>query len=95
MGKNQPANAGDARDVGSTPGSGRSPEVGDGNPLWKIAWTEEPGRLQSMGSQRVRQTEGLSTHTHTHTHTHTYTHAHACTGNGQPHFLDKRLNESL
>ena len=22
---------------------------------WKIPWTEEPGRLQSMGSQRVRQ----------------------------------------
>jgi len=21
--------------------------------LWKIPWTEEPGRLQSMGSQRV------------------------------------------
>ena len=21
---------------------------------WKIPWTEEPGRLQSMGSQRVR-----------------------------------------
>ena len=21
---------------------------------WKISWTEEPGRLQSMGSQRVR-----------------------------------------
>ena len=21
---------------------------------WKIAWTEEPGRLQSMGSQNVR-----------------------------------------
>ena len=21
---------------------------------WKIAWMEEPGRLQSMGSQRVR-----------------------------------------
>ena len=20
---------------------------------WRIAWTEEPGRLQSMGSQRV------------------------------------------
>ena len=20
---------------------------------WKVAWTEEPGRLQSMGSQRV------------------------------------------
>ena len=89
MGKSQPANAGDARGVGSTPGSGRSPEVGDGNPFWKIAWTEEPGRLQSMGSQRVRQTEGLSKHARTHTHT------HACTGNGQPHFLEKRLNESL
>ena len=21
---------------------------------WKIPWTEEPGRLQSMGSQRVK-----------------------------------------
>ena len=21
---------------------------------WRISWTEEPGRLQSMGSQRVR-----------------------------------------
>ena len=24
---------------------------------WRIPWTEEPGGLQSMGSQRVRQTE--------------------------------------
>ena len=22
-------------------------------PAWKMPWTEEPGRLQSMGSQRV------------------------------------------
>ena len=22
-------------------------------PAWKIPWIEEPGRLQSMGSQRV------------------------------------------
>ena len=22
---------------------------------WRIPWTEEPGRLQSIGSQRVRQ----------------------------------------
>ena len=29
---------------------------------WKIPWIEEPGRLQSMGSQRVRQIEQL-THT--------------------------------
>ena len=25
---------------------------------WKIPWTEEPGRLQSMGSQRVRHDSG-------------------------------------
>ena len=31
--KNLPANAGDVRDEGSTPGSGRSPEGGHGNPL--------------------------------------------------------------
>ena len=44
-----------AGDPGSSPGLGRSPGEGNGNPLqsWKIPWTEEPGRLQSMGSQRV------------------------------------------
>ena len=31
--KNLPASAGDARDTGSIPGSGRSPEGGNGNPL--------------------------------------------------------------
>ena len=31
--KNPPANAGDARDVGLMPGSGRSPGVGNGNPF--------------------------------------------------------------
>ena len=31
--KNLPANAGDVKDVGSTPGLGRSPGVGSGNPL--------------------------------------------------------------
>ena len=28
---------------------------------WKSLWTEEPGRLQSMGLQRVATTEQLST----------------------------------
>ena len=41
-------------DLGSIPVSGRSPGEGNGNPLSilasKIPWTEEPGRLQSMGS---------------------------------------------
>ena len=48
-------NAGDAVLI---PGSGRYPGVGNGNPLqyscWRIPWTQEPGRLQTMGSQRVR-----------------------------------------
>ena len=52
--KNPPASAGDARDAGSIPGSGRS--LGGGNATyssilaWKIPWTEEPDRLPSMGS---------------------------------------------
>ena len=33
MVQNLPASAGDARDVGSIPGSGRSFRVGNGNPL--------------------------------------------------------------
>ena len=31
--KNLPANAGDVRDLGSIPGSGKSPGEGNGNPL--------------------------------------------------------------
>ena len=53
--KNPPANAGDAK-VGSIPGWGRSPGVGNGNLhrilAWKIPWTEEPGRLRSLVSQK-------------------------------------------
>ena len=33
MAKNLPANAGDAGDVGLLPGPGKSPAVGNGNPL--------------------------------------------------------------
>ena len=33
MVKNPPAYAGDARDAGSIPGLGRSPAIGNGNPL--------------------------------------------------------------
>ena len=51
--KNPPANAGD---VGSIPGSGTSPEkemaTHSSILAWEIPWTEEPGGLQSMGSQR-------------------------------------------
>ena len=31
---------------------------------WKIPWTEEPGRLQSMGSLRVRQDFTFTLHFH-------------------------------
>ena len=59
MVKNLPANAGDARDVGSIHGLGGSPGVGNGNPLQyscqKVPWMEEPGRLESMGLQNQTQ----------------------------------------
>ena len=57
--KNPPANAGDVRDAGSI--------LDQEDPLeenmairssilaWKISWTEEPGGLQSMGSQSQTQ----------------------------------------
>ena len=34
---------------------------------WRIPWTDEPGVLQSMGSQRVRRDQMIHTHTHIHT----------------------------
>ena len=37
---------------------------------WRIPWTEEPGGLQLMRSQRVRHNRATNTHTHTHIHTH-------------------------
>ena len=58
MVKNLPAKAEDARDAGSISGSRRFPGEGmtthSSILAWKIPWTEEPARLQSMGSQRVR-----------------------------------------
>ena len=56
-GSNGKASVYNAGDPGSIPGSGRSPGEGNSNPLQYYClenpWTEEPGRLQSMGSQRV------------------------------------------
>ena len=47
-----------AEDLDLIPGSGRCPVGGNGNPssvlAWRIPWIEEPGRLQSLGSQKVR-----------------------------------------
>ena len=53
------ANAGYTRYVGLILGWGRSPGGGHGIPVfhgissilvWKIPWTDKPGRLQSIGS---------------------------------------------
>ena len=55
-GKESACNAGD---LGLIPGLGRSP--GEGNGIFlpflpgESSWTEEPGGLQPMGLQRVRQ----------------------------------------
>ena len=57
MVKNPPANAGDIRDTGSVPRLGRYIGEENGNLLQysclQNPWTEEPGRLQSVGLQRV------------------------------------------
>ena len=45
--KNPPANAGDIRDAGSIPGSGRSPRGGHGNPL-QYSCLENPLRQMSL-----------------------------------------------
>ena len=56
-----------AGDPGSVPGLGRSPGEGNGTRLQysclRIPWTEEPGGLHSMGSQKSDATA----HTHIHT----------------------------
>ena len=55
--KNLPANAGDAREAGSIPGSGRYPgeEMAAYSSIlaWRIPWLGEPGGLQSIESQEL------------------------------------------
>ena len=67
-GKESACNAGD---LGSIPGMGWSPVVGNGKPrqyssLGNPPGTEDPGGLNSMGSQRIRY-DSATEHTHTHT----------------------------
>ena len=75
--KNQPASAGDARDVGSISGLERSPGGGHGNSLQKSclqnptdrgAWWATVHRV----AQSQKRLKRLTTHTHTHTHTQLY-----------------------
>ena len=59
--KNPPANVRDVRDLGSTPGSGRSPGGGYGSPLQSSCLENSHGQrslvgcVWSIGSQRVGQ----------------------------------------
>ena len=52
-----------ARDLGSTPGSGRSLETGiaahSSILAWRIPWTEQPGRLLPWGGKELDTTELL------------------------------------
>ena len=52
--KNPPANAGDTRDVGWEDPLEEGMATHSSILAWRIPWTEKPGRLQSMRSQRVR-----------------------------------------
>ena len=56
--KNLPVNAVDIKDWGSILGweDPLEEEMATHSSIlaWRIPWTEEPGRLQSIGSQRVR-----------------------------------------
>ena len=81
--KNPPANAGDARDVGSAFQSGRSPGEGNGNPLQYSclenavdggAWRATVHRVTKNRTRR-----SVHAHTYTYTHTHTRVIPDACT----------------
>ena len=58
MVKNLPANAGDMRAssiLGQEDPLEEGAAVYSSIPAWSIPWTEEPGRLESVGLQRVKQ----------------------------------------
>ena len=57
--KNPPANAGNVRDLGSDPWVGKIPlekEMATHSSFlaWRVPGTEEPSRLQRIGSHRIR-----------------------------------------
>ena len=57
-GSNGKGSACNAGDIGSIPGFGHPLEKGMATHssilAWRVPWTEEPGRLQPMESQRIR-----------------------------------------
>ena len=51
--KNLPAGTGDTASISESGGSPGDIATHSGILSWEIPWTEKPGRLQPMGSQRV------------------------------------------
>ena len=76
--KNLPANAGDTRDTGLIPESGRSPGEGNSNSLWYSCLEHSMDRWawQATVLGFMKSRTQLGAHTHTHTHTHIYIHTH-------------------
>ena len=54
---NLPADLGDSRDTGWEDPLEKEMATRSSILAWKIPWTEEPGRLQSMGSKESYVTE--------------------------------------
>ena len=70
--KNLPADAGDIRDVGLIPGSGRSPGEAHGNPLQYSCLKNPMNRGVCKATvHRVTKSQTQLKQLHTHTHTHT------------------------
>ena len=68
---NPPASAGDAKDTGLIPGSGRSPGEGNGNLLQYSCWGNPMDRgawQATVHGLAELNTNEHSIHTHTHTH---------------------------
>ena len=69
--KNPPANAGNMKDMGLIPGSGRSPGGGHGNPLQYSCLENPHGQRHLMGYSPLGHKESDTTKRLTHAHAHT------------------------
>ena len=85
--KKPPANTGDARDKGSIPASGRSPAVGDGNPL-QYSCLGNPMDREAWGTVHGVAKSWTWLSTFTHKSYITNCHCGGLKGWGQYHLLD-------
>ena len=94
--KNPTTNAGDNRDTGSIPGSGRCREIGNGHPcqyyclgnsMYRGAWQAKVHKVtESDTTERVCAPACMQTHSHTLTCTLTHTHT-------RTHFVEVLINK--